>query len=136
MTVTTHAGITSIMSKAFAAALFSLVALTAASQQALAYCAVGPLYLPYFGSNTSTTMDANSGQPCAIDGGAGGTAYMQSVTVAARPRHGSVSIGAGFVVTYQSRPGYTGPDSFAYAVRGSAPSGTGTSIVRVRVKVQ
>ena len=91
MTVTTHAGITGIMSKAFAAALFSLVALTAASQQAFAYCAVGPLYLPYFGSNTSTTMDANSGQPCAIDGGAGGTAYMQSVTVAARPRHGSVS---------------------------------------------
>jgi len=122
--------------KAFAAALFSFVALAAAPQQAFAYCAVAPFYFPYFGSNTSTTMDANSGQPCAIDASSGGTAYMQSVTVAARPRHGSVSIGDGFVVTYQSRRGYTGPDSFAYAVRGSAPSGTGTSIVRVRVTVQ
>ena len=124
------------MSKTFAVALFSLVALAVAPQQAFAYCAVAPFYFPYFGSNTSTTMDADRGQTCAIDAGSGGTAYMQSVTVDARPRHGSVPIGEGFVVTYQSRRGYTGPDSFAYAVRGSAPSGSGTSIVRVSVRVR
>jgi hypothetical protein len=124
------------MSRAFAAVLLSLAAVALAPQQALAFCAVYPFYFPYFGSNTSTTMDADSGKPCPIAAASGGTAYMQSVTVAARPRNGSVSIGAGYVVTYQSRPGYTGPDSFAYAVRGSAPSGTGTSIVRVNVRVR
>jgi hypothetical protein len=124
------------MKLAAAVTLVSLVALTGAPQQAFAYCAFTRVNIPYFGSNAITTMNADSGQPCTIDGRAGGTAYMQSVTVAARPSHGSVSIGAGFVVTYRSRPGYRGPDSFAYAVRGSAPSGTGTSIVRVSVNVQ
>ena len=100
-----------------------------------AQCAVEPWGIPYFGSNTSTAMSAGSGQPCRIYAGAGGTNIVNSVAVIASPRHGTASV-SDTVVTYRSRPGFTGQDSFTFQVSGSGPGGSGSSSVQVSVSVQ
>jgi hypothetical protein len=102
---------------------------------ALAQCAVEPWGIPYFGSNTSTAMSAGSGQPCKVYANVGGTNIVNSVAVIAPPRHGAASVSDN-VVTYRSRPGFTGSDSFTFQVSGSGPGGSGSSSVQVGVSVQ
>jgi hypothetical protein len=103
--------------------------------QAFAQCAVEPWGIPYFGSNTSTAMSAGSGQPCQVYASVGGTNIVTSVSVIAPPREGTASVSDN-VVTYQSRPGFTGQDSFTFSVSGSGPGGSGSSSVQVSVSVQ
>jgi hypothetical protein len=102
---------------------------------AVAQCAVQPWGIPYFGSNTSTAMSAGSGQPCQVYANVGGTNIVNSVAVIAAPREGSASVSDN-VVTYRSRPGFTGSDSFTFQVSGSGPGGSGSSSVQVSVSVQ
>jgi hypothetical protein len=100
-----------------------------------ALCAVEPWGIPYFGSSTSTWMSAGSGQPCQVYANVGGTNIVNSVAVIAPPRHGTASVSDN-VVTYRSRPGFTGADSFTFQVSGSGPGGSGSSSVQVGVSVQ
>lgn len=101
-----------------------------------AQCAVQPWSLPYYGSNTSTSMTAGSGQPCQIYPSVGGGNIITSVTISAMPANGTASANGGDAVTYQSRPGFTGQDSFTFTISGSGPGGAGSSAVQVGVNVQ
>ncbi len=98
-------------------------------------CAVQPWSLPYYGSNTSTSMSVGSGQPCQIYPSVGGTNVITSVSISSPPGNGSASA-SNDVVTYQSRPGFTGQDSFTFTISGSGPGGAGSSAVQVSVSVQ
>ena len=98
--------------------------------------AVQPWSVPYYGSNTSTTMAVGSGQACQVYPSVGGTNIITSVTISAAPGNGSASVNAGDVVTYQSQPGFTGQDSFTFTISGSGPGGAGSSAVQVSVTVQ
>jgi hypothetical protein len=80
-------------------------------------------------------MAVGSGQACQIDPGVGGTNIITSIAISAPPRNGSASASAD-VVQYQSRPGFTGSDSFTFTISGSGPGGAGTSSVQVSVSVQ
>lgn len=115
--------------------VFCLLVLGCSSGAALAQCAVEPWGIPYFGSNTSTWMSAGSGQPCQVYANVGGTNVVTSVAVIAQPREGSASVSDN-VVTYRSRPGFTGQDSFTFEVSGSGPGGSGSSSVQVSVSVR
>jgi hypothetical protein len=114
--------------------LFLLI-LASSSAPAPAQCAVQPWGIPYLGSNTSTSMSVGSGQPCQVYVNAGGTNVISSVAVTVPPGNGTVSA-SDDVVTYRSRPGFTGQDSFTFSVSGSGPGGSGTSSVQVNVSVQ
>jgi hypothetical protein len=100
-----------------------------------AQCAVQPWSIPYFGSNTSTTMAVGSGQPCQVYTNVGGTNIFTSVAVSAPPSNGSASA-SDDAVTYQSQSGFTGQDVFTFTVSGSGPGGSGSSSVQVSVTVQ
>jgi hypothetical protein len=100
-----------------------------------AQCAVQPWSIPYYGSNTSTSMTASSGQPCQIYPSVGGTNIVTGIAISAPPSNGSASAGAD-TVTYQSQPGFTGQDSFTFTISGSGPGGAGSSAVQVSVTVQ
>jgi hypothetical protein len=112
------------------------ILLACGGEAAQAQCAVQPWSVPYYGSNTSTAMTAASGQPCQVYPSVGGTNVINSVAISAAPGNGSASVGGGDVVTYQSRPGFTGQDSFTFIISGSGPGGAGSSAVQVSVTVQ
>ncbi len=112
------------------------VLLACSGGAAQAQCAVQPWSVPYYGSNTSTSMSVGSGQPCQVYPSVGGTNIITSVAISAAPGNGSASVGGGDVVTYQSNPGFTGQDSFAFTISGSGPGGAGSSAVQVSVSVQ
>jgi len=88
-----------------------------------------------FGSETSTVMHVGSGKPCPITLRTSARSTFSSVTVSAPARNGTVRAG-GSGVTYQSKPGFAGADSFAFTVTGSGASGSGKSTVQVAVTVQ
>ena len=103
---------------------------------AYAECGVMPWSVPYFGSNTSTSMSVSSGEVCRIDANVGGTNIVTSVAISAPAASGTASTNGGDVVMYQSQPGYTGPDSFTFTTSGSGPGGSGSSAIQVNVTVQ
>lgn len=103
---------------------------------AYAECGVMPWSVPYFGSNTSTSISVSSGEVCRIDANVGGTNIITSVAISAPAASGTASTNGGDVVMYQSQPGYTGSDSFTFTITGSGPGGSGSSSVQVNVTVQ
>jgi hypothetical protein len=62
-------------------------------------------------------MAAPSGKPCRIKF-LSSSGPMQGVEIVQRPSNGTVRVGGADSVTYTSRPGFVGSDSFAYARRG------------------
>jgi hypothetical protein len=89
----------------------------------------------FFGTNSETDMTVRSGQPCSIPLVTGGRASYSSMVISRPARNGTAhttSSGA----TYQSRPGYKGPDSFAFTASGTTPHRTGSTTIEVRVTVQ
>src|SRR6478735_2071182 len=88
----------------------------------------------FFGSDSSTDMAARSGQPCSMPLVTGGRASYSGIVIS-RPARGGTARADSSGVTYQSRPGYKGPDSFAFTVSGTTPHRTGSTTVQVRVAV-
>ena len=88
-----------------------------------------------FGSETSTVMHVASGKPCAIPLRTGARSTFSGVTISAPARNGSASASSSGV-TYQSKPGFKGADSFAFTVSGTNASGPGKATVQVAVTVQ
>ena len=88
-----------------------------------------------FGSDTSTVMHVASGKPCAIPLRTGARSTFSGVTISAPARNGSASASSSGV-TYQSKPGFKGVDSFGFTVSGSNAKGPGKSTVQVAVTVQ
>ena len=72
-----------------------------------------------FGKKVRSWMKVQSGKPCEIWFRSSGPMY--DVQITKRPAHGSVRIGDAKKVIYQSRPGYTGADSFTYVYSGRSP---------------
>ena len=86
------------------------------------------------GMARSAVMKVHSGKPCAI--WFRSSVPIHNVQIVKRPAHGTVSIGEVKKVIYQSRPGYTGPDSFAYAYVGrTANNVRGRAVITYSVTV-
>jgi hypothetical protein len=112
----------------------ALVLLFLACSQAAA-CRV-PFIRTFDNQTVSGTMTARSGKPCSIRL-ARTSGAMLSVQIVARPTQGSVIVGSGNRVIYQSRPGYTGPDAFTYARSGlNRQNDKVVRTVRVAVRVR
>lgn len=99
-------------------------------------CSVARFRFPTFGSNTGTDMHVSSGKPCPIRVRTGGRSTFSAVALSSPARNGTARASGASGFVYQSRPGYKGPDSFAFTVTGSGPHGSGTSTIQVGVVVQ
>jgi hypothetical protein len=89
----------------------------------------------FFGTDSDTDMTVRSGQPCSMPLITGGRASYSGIRISRQARGGTARADSSGV-TYQSRPGYKGPDSFAFTVSGTNPHRTGSTTVLVRVTVQ
>ena len=86
------------------------------------------------GAARRAVMKVQSGKPCAIWFRSSGP--IHSVQIVKQPAHGTVSIGEVKKVVYQSRPGYTGPDTFTYAYVGrTANNVPGRAVITYSVTV-
>jgi hypothetical protein len=101
-----------------------------------AVCAAIPWRIPYWGSNTNTTLEVSSGEPCELNGNTGGANIIESLAITSRPSNGTATIGQDNGIWYQSQSGFTGRDGFAFTVTGSGPGGSGSSTVQVAVMVR
>jgi hypothetical protein len=95
--------------------------------------------VPYIRTFNDQTVDgqmtARSGRPCSIRmrHSAGPTS---GATIVQRPSSGTVTIGSGQRITYRSRPGFVGSDSFTYARHGlDRYNNRVTRTIRVAVRV-
>jgi hypothetical protein len=98
-------------------------------------CAFTPFHFSTYGFSASSDMLANSGKPCTINLSTGGRHSFSAIVISAQARNG-VARASASGVTYQSKPGYKGADSFAFRMTGSDASGSGTSSIQVGVTVQ
>ena len=89
----------------------------------------------FFGTDSETDMVARSGERCSIPLITGGRASYSGFVIS-RPPRGGTARATSSGVTYQSKPGFKGPDSFAFTVSGTTPFRTGSTTVAVRVIVQ
>src|ERR1700688_4307348 len=77
-----------------------------------------------FGQVTNGTLGAASGESCAVTADrTGSKTVIKSVRIVSPPRNGSASAGA-IGVTYRSKPGFKGNDSFTFAIFGDGSAGT------------
>jgi hypothetical protein len=112
----------------------SAVAILATAGGSDAACGVGQFSF-FANQTTDVRMVADSGKSCGIIVRAGSHSRYDGVNVRVPPRHGTVSSRAGVGVTYRSRPGFKGEDTFVFSVTGQMWSGTGTATIRVAVTV-
>jgi hypothetical protein len=89
----------------------------------------------FFGTDSETDMTVRSGQPCSIPLITGGRASYSGFVISRLPRGGTARANSSDA-TYQSKPGYKGPDSFAFTASGTTPFRTGSTTIEVRVTVQ
>jgi hypothetical protein len=103
--------------------------------EASARCSVPRI--PTFDNQTSHgNMSADSGKPCRIRFSSS-SGPMSSVEIVQRPSSGTLTTDGLMGVTYRSRAGYTGSDSFIYARKGLTKAGTpSTRTVQVSVTVR
>ena len=83
---------------------------------------------------SQATMAAPSGRRCRIVLGAGGRSRFDSARIVSRPRNGTASAST-IAITYQSKPGSRGSDSFSFSVHGMLSAGPGAATVQVNVQV-
>ena len=90
-----------------------------------------------FSQATSGTMAAASGAPCAATAErTGGKTVIKSVKVTVPPKNGTASPGSNGV-TYRSKPGYKGSDSFTFTIFGDGNAGPNTTAtIQMQVSVQ
>jgi len=89
-----------------------------------------------FSQVTSGVMAATSGAPCAAAAErTGAKTVIKSVKVTAPPKNGTASAGS-HGVTYRSKPGYKGSDSFTFTIFGDGNAGTNTTAtIQMQVSV-
>jgi hypothetical protein len=111
--------------------LFGLVLLGLGCESASA-CAP---YVRWVNNQTvDNTMTVRSGKTCSLNFRSKGPTHQTVILV--RPSHGTVSVGAVGRVTYRSRPGYVGSDTFTYARRGfDARNSPMNATIRIAVTV-
>jgi hypothetical protein len=116
-------------------AVVILVMLLLGQTSASADCNVFGLWIPYWGGKSTAEMTVSGGEPCSLPIDAGGTNIIESMVISSQPRNGTTRV-SDDTVWYQSRPGFTGQDSFSFTVTGSGGGSSGSSSVRVNVTVQ
>ena len=119
------------MKRSILAAAFTLMMANAA----IAECSVARFGF-FRGQTSDTTMTVSSGASCGVIVHAGARSRFDSVSITSAPRNGTLSPRAGVGVTYRSKPGYRGADTFTFAVTGQLASGHGTATIRVDVTVR
>jgi hypothetical protein len=89
-----------------------------------------------FSQVSNGAMGAASGVPCAATIGRTGTkTVIKSIKVTVPPKNGTASAGS-HGVTYRSKPGYKGSDSFTFTVFGDGDAGPNTTAtVQMQVTV-
>jgi Big-like domain-containing protein len=87
------------------------------------------------GMNTSAMMQAPSGKSCGAIVHAAGQSRFDSVRVTVPPANGTAVSRQGVGVTYRSKPGFKGQDSFTFTVTGRMRRGEGTATIRMNVTV-
>jgi len=65
-----------------------------------------------------------------------GAIHSTAIEIASRPANGSVTLSSGYLITYRSRPGYYGKDSFFFFIKGRRMNEPYTSTVRVELDVR
>jgi len=110
--------------------LFSL--LSCASAQACTF-----RFSFVFGQVTNGTLTAASGESCAVtEDRTGGKTVIKSVKVTSPPKNGSASPGP-IGVTYRSKPGFKGNDSFIFTIFGDGNAGTNvTATIQITATIQ
>jgi hypothetical protein len=125
------------MKKLLPAALGLTIPLIAFVEIADAACAGRVRTFP--GQTVDLPMTVKSGKRCTLNftsGGSRETMTAEGAHVVQRPSHGTVSIGGGTNLTYQSRSGFVGSDTFIYERRGrDARNNQADRRVRVLVTV-
>lgn len=96
-------------------------------------------HVPGFGGIDNSVsvgyMTVKSGTPCAVVRTGGGTAATTATRIVSPPRFGRVGVGS-FGVRYISRPGYVGPDAFAFQNQGQNRFGQHTvRTIQIQVNV-
>jgi len=97
-------------------------------------CMVNGFYF-FFGTDTETTMNAESGKNCIVKLGTNNQASLKSARISAQAKNGFAGITGSNTPEYRSRPGFKGNDEFAATICGSSPARTGCTTLRVKVKV-
>jgi hypothetical protein len=116
--------------------LAAAAALLPSIAQAQYHCAYGP-WQAIPNQQTEAFMEATNGRPCPIGVRftANGRAIIHGVSVVNKPRNGTATV-SGYRVVYRARPGFSGQDSFTFAMRASLDRIPGVATVRVSVKVR
>ena len=87
------------------------------------------------GQTVDGHMTVRSGKPCHVNFRSRGP--TDRTEIVARPSNGTVTLGAIGRLTYRSRPGFVGSDTFAYARRGlDARNNPMNARIRVSVTVK
>ena len=120
----------------FTAAAVAALLLSTSATFAKPVCNWGRWYVPPGGTGVMH-VNVLSNKPCTLtrDLRAFGTSQMtQSAQIAAKPSNG-VATSSGYLVTYRSRPGFAGQDSFVFQIKGSHNNAPQTWTVRVELVV-
>jgi hypothetical protein len=102
---------------------------------ALARCSV-PSFNFTFGEPGSAGMTATSGEPCNIKLRESAVSVFKATSLSKRPAKGSVAIPSPINVTYRSRPGQKGEDSFVIRISGTRSGVPRTTELTVAVLIQ
>ncbi len=118
--------------------LVATVLVAAASTAARAECKWGRFHF-VFGTNTTATADADSGQECKLFVHTGRGSTFENFSIVQQARHGKVAWNGSLIesaLLYTSQPGYRGPDNFVFSVTGQGSIGNGTSQVSVAMTIK
>src|SRR5947199_9931836 len=80
----------------------------------------------FFGTDSETDMTVRSGQPCSMPLITGGRASYSGIVIS-RPARGGTARADASGVTYQSKPGFKGADSFPFTLSGTPPLRSGST---------
>jgi len=81
-------------------------------------------------------ITTSSGKPCGGSFRAGGPIRFKRLYLATPPQNGTVSLREGGYYSYQSKPGYRGPDVFMLRICGTEQTAEGCANVRYSVTVE
>lgn len=99
-----------------------------------ARCQARPIALAP-GSVIQASLNVTANRPCTMTVSVGSTA-IRSVSIETDPSHGMLVRRGRTGVIYVPDPGYTGEDTFAFALEAEPFQGGGTSLVRVIATVK
>jgi hypothetical protein len=115
----------------------ALMAIAATSSGAMADCRVmGFQFYVAQSDSVSTTGVSTGGSRCRMSIRAGSTSEFTSVTIAAKPAHGSLTELRAYRFNYQPTTGFRGVDRYAIRVCGKNSAGAGCSTITYNITIE